>query len=223
MPYLQTRFSPNTIINEYAWSRCMIHGGLFTSSDSPTPCKCMITEMGYAIHYGDRMAIIRQVFEFGSSPNLPCHISKNDIHFDGQFPLDLVTSREYHHRTDDCFLALLDAGADLKSQTESEEQLRYLKDQLMMFAFRPNASLEVLKVVLDLGVADTEWARERLVGAATERHWYHGAGPDRTGIWTLQDKSQYFARQSVVLSKVTLSTEQRAKFWRGYGEERAEQ
>lgn len=177
-----------------------------------------MTEMGYAIHYGDRMAINRHVRELGFSPNYPCHMDTEKLPFDGKFPLDLVTSREYHHRSDDCFLALLEAGADLKSQAAGEEQLRYLKDQLMMFAFRPNASLEVLKVVLDLGVADTEWARERLVGAATKRSWYHGVDPDGKEIWTIQDESQYFARQSVTLSKVSLSTEQRAKFWCGYGE-----
>ncbi|KAL2276474.1 hypothetical protein FJTKL_00908 [Diaporthe vaccinii] len=168
--------------------------------------------MGYAIHYGDRMAITRQVRGFGSSPKLPCHIGMEKIPFDGRFPLGLMTSREYHHRTDDCFLALVDAGANLRSQTESEEQLGCLKNQLMMFAFRPNARLEVLKVVLDLGVADTECVPERLVRAATERYWYHGVGPDGKDIWTLQDESQYFARQFVVLSKVPLSMDQRAKF-----------
>ncbi|KAK7708068.1 hypothetical protein SLS64_006890 [Diaporthe eres] len=164
------------------------------------------------------MAITRQVREFGSSPNLPCHIGMEKTPFEGKFPLGLVTSCEYHHRMDDCFLALVDAGADLRSQTESEEQLGCLKKQLMMFAFRLNASLEVLKVVLELGVADTEWARERLVMAATKRYWYHGVGPDGKDIWTLQDESQYFARQFVVLSKVPLSMDQRAKFWCGYGE-----
>lgn len=218
MADLQKRLSPNRLFNSGVWFRCTIHGEVLTSSESSPPCKCIITEMGYAIHYGDIMAINRRVREFGTSPNCPCHIVMDREHCQGKFPLSLVTSREYHHRSDGCLLALLEAGADLRSQAENEEQLRDLKDQLMMFAFRPKASLDVLKVVLDLGVADTEWARERLVGAATKRCWYHGVGPDGKEIWTMQDKSQYFARQSVVLSKVTLSTEQRAHFWCGYAE-----
>ncbi|KKY39723.1 hypothetical protein UCDDA912_g00268 [Diaporthe ampelina] len=134
------------------------------------------------------------------------------------FPLGLVVSRKFHERSDECFLALLEAGADINSQAESEEEIRDLKDRLLVFAFRPRASLEVLEAVLEMGIADTEHGRERLAEVATSRCWYHGDRPDGREIWSMQDESLQTQRQYIALRKVPLSEEQKARFWCDAGE-----
>jgi hypothetical protein len=133
------------------------------------------------------------------------------------FPLELATSSEYYHRSlaNACFLALVEAGADPKLQAVTEEQLRNLKDRLMVFAIRPSASLRVLEVALELGIADTEPGRERLVHAVTERPWYHGIDLDGTEVWASQDDLLQAERQRIILEKVPLSEDQKAQFWCG--------
>lgn len=166
--------------------------------------------MGYAIHYGDRTTIERLI-RLGISTDSSCHINKHSLKV--EYPLNLVTSPMYHHRSDGCFLALLEAGANLRSQAESEEELRDLKRQLRIFAFRPNASLEALVEVLDMGVADTESERDHLVDIATTRRWYHKNDQYGIEIWTLQDEFLCIRRKAIVLKKVPLSMEQKVKFW----------
>lgn len=190
-------------VSPYVWSSCAIHGSWCTPSD------CLVTKMGYAIHYGDRMTIERLI-RLGTSPDSSCHMNKHSLKV--EYPLNLVTSPMYHHRSDACFLALLEAGASLRSQAESEEELRDLKRQLRIFAFRPEASPEALMAVLDMGVADTESERDHLVDVATMRCWYHGDDQYGNDIWTLQDEFLYIRRKAIVLKKVTLSLEQKAKF-----------
>lgn len=160
--------------------------------------------MGYAIRFGDSTAV-RQC---GALANRPCHMEV--CHKRGIFPLDLVTSPEYHHRSDACLLALADAGAAPRFQAETEEDRRYLCEKLITFAFRPMASLEALQAVIDMGVADTEWGRERLVSVATKTFWVHRA-PDGRDIWFEQDESRYIARQCKILGRVDLSDEQVAR------------
>lgn len=160
--------------------------------------------MGYAIRFGDS-TVIRQN---GAFANRPCHMEVCCSR--GIFPLDLVTSPEYYHRSDACLLALADAGAALRFQAETEEGRRYLCEKLITFAFRPMASLEALSAVIDMGVADTEWGRERLVSFATKTFWVHGATDGRE-IWIEQDESMYIARQCRILGRVDLSDEQAAR------------
>lgn len=167
--------------------------------------------MGYAIHFGDSAAI-RILASRGISANKICHMGTS---LKGDYPLGLVTSDRYHHRSDDCFLALLEVGADPKAQAKTNDDLSRLNDQLMGFAFRPNAGLNVLKAVLKMGVADTEWARDRLVEFATRRLWHDGPGPDGQDIITKQDEFLQVARKCMILRTVRLSDEQIARFWTG--------
>ena len=206
--------------SEYVWFPCQCHGNGHTSSLAPAPNECIITELGSAIRFGDERAIKRLIYH-GASPNRPCHMDEYTCTVD--FPLGLVTRREYYHRSDACFLALVEAGANIMSQAESDKELSNLKDQLMVFALRPKASPRVLKVVLKLGIADTEWGRERLVQAVTGRCWYNGNGSDGNGRWTVQDEFLQTQRQCIVLRKVPLSEEQKARFWCGEGERPAQQ
>lgn len=184
------------------WTRCRFHSLLSSSGDKIIPC--IISKMGYAISFGNS-TIVRQC---GALANRPCHMEVR--HIRGIFPLDLVTSPEYYHRSDACLLALADAGAAPRFQAETEEGRRYLCEKLITFAFRPMASLEALEAVIDMDVADTEWGRERLVSFATKTFWVHGA-PDGREIWIEQDENKYLARQLIVLSMVHLSDEQEAR------------
>lgn len=205
----QVPFTPMRDSND--WTRCVIHGNVSTTRETPIPCQCVVNEMGYAIHFGDSTAI-RRLASRGISVNRICHMGTS---FKGMYPLGLVTSDRYHHRSDDCFLALLEAGADPKSQAKTKEDLSRLKDQLMGFAFRPNAGLNVLKAVLKMGVADAESARDRLVEFATRRFWYDGPGPDGQDIIAKQDEFLQVARKCMILRTVRLSDEQIARFWTG--------
>lgn len=160
--------------------------------------------MGYAIRFGDS-TVIRQ---YGALANRPCHMEV--CHSRSIFPLDLVTSPEYHHRSDACLLALADAGAAPRFQAETEEGRRYLCEKLITFAFRPMASLDALDAVIDMGVVDTEWGRECLVSFAPKTFWVHGA-PDGREIWIEQDEFRYIERQCIILRRVDLSDEQEAR------------
>lgn len=147
------------LVKSGEWSRCSIHG---------PPWQCAITEMGYAIYYGDSAAI-GILTRRGFSANRGCHMG---LSLQGDFPLKIVTSSEYYHRPDDCFLALVEAGADPRFQARTMGDLASLKEQLMVFAFRPKASLDVLKAVLKMDVADTERARERVMAQQALNHSY---------------------------------------------------
>lgn len=161
--------------------------------------------MGIVIRIGNSTAV-RKCRAFA---NRPCHMELSRIR--GIFPLELVTSPEYYHRSDACLLALADAGAAPRFQAETEEGRQYLCEKMITFAFRPMASLEALEAVIDMGVADTEWGRERLVSFAIKTFWVHRA-PDGREIWIEQDENKYLARQLIVLSMVRhLSDEQEAR------------
>lgn len=198
---------------------CPFHDTPFASGGTTLP-ECLVTELGCAIHMGYKTSI-EDVIRRGRSPNRPCHMITASGATDS--PLGFVVSRRFYYRSDECFLALLEGGADVNSQAQGELELWDLKDRILVFAFRPTASLEVLEAVLDMGIAETEQERERLVTVATCQPWYHGDRPCGREIWTMQDDTLQRQRQRLILSKVPLSEEQRARFWCEDGERPEEQ
>lgn len=190
------------LVESEVWNRCSLHTRLSPSGDEVFPC--IISIMGIVIRIGNSTAVRK----CGAFANRPCHMEVS--HIRGIFPLDLVTSPEYYHRSDACLLALADAGAAPRSQAKTKKDRRNLCEKLITFAFRPIASLEALKAVIDMGVGDTDWGRERLVSFATKTFWVHGA-PDGREIWIEQDENKYLARQLTVLSLAHLSDEQEAR------------
>lgn len=195
----------------YHWRRCPFHDAWYQLHILRVQHRCIISNVGSAIQLGDAEDL-RIMLHDGASPNRACHWSE---HTGFEFPLRLVTARRHHERTDECFFALLEAGANIQSQYTDEDDLCSLRDQLLLFAFRPNATLRVLEAALDMGIANSAGARERLVQLATQEDWYHGRNPNGINNWTPQDQHLQRQRQRIVLRRVPLSEEQMARFWRG--------